>query len=351
MDKNPFHIKEIPVSGAFCDRKRELTELISYAESGTNVVLFSPRRYGKTSLTRRIQAKLAKAIYVITHTNESIFHKAIKFITSYRPVLESNMDGTISISVQPAFKKSGMDLLTETMDALEKFVTDIKIPIHIAFDEFQELVEVDKSPAVEGILRHYIQHMGCSFFFIGSRRRILLEIFNDRKRPFFQSAMNYELKPLPKQDIVSFIQTRFKSGKKHISKEYAIQIADLIAQHPYYMQKLCFLLYDRIKTNVTEQDIFSAYNQLLNDEKFAFENILQGLTSKQISLLDALAREPEAKIYSAHYINKYTLGSTGGVQKNIQVLSRLDLVEKDLHTKQWSIVDPVFRKWLIKLSN
>jgi len=43
----------------FCNRKRELKELQSYAEGKANVVLFSPRRYGKTSLVKRIQTTLS----------------------------------------------------------------------------------------------------------------------------------------------------------------------------------------------------------------------------------------------------------------------------------------------------
>ncbi|MBW2568924.1 MAG: hypothetical protein JRD93_13670 [Deltaproteobacteria bacterium] len=112
MKNNPFYLKEIPVDAPFCDREKELADLISYAKSNTNVVLFSPRRYGKTSLIKRVQSNLksygtltaycdlfgvtsveeiagriAKSIYTITQKNESLFQKAINFITPFRPVL------------------------------------------------------------------------------------------------------------------------------------------------------------------------------------------------------------------------------------------------------------------------
>ena len=54
MKRNPFYLKEMPVDAPFCDREKELADLISYATSNSNVVLFSPRRYGKTSLTKRV---------------------------------------------------------------------------------------------------------------------------------------------------------------------------------------------------------------------------------------------------------------------------------------------------------
>jgi AAA+ ATPase superfamily predicted ATPase len=369
--KNPFYIKEIPVDGAFCNRVKELHELESFAKSSTNVVLFSPRRFGKTSLTKRVQLKLnkqgyltvfcdffgvssaeevaariAKSIYAMTHKNETIFSKALKFITAFRPVLESNPEGGVSFTVQPAFKKNGIDVITETMESLQKFISDIKMPVHIAFDEFQELTEIENSLSIEGILRQYIQQIPCSFFFIGSRRRLLIEMFNARKRPFFQSALNYQLKPLPAAEIIEFIVKQFKQNGKIILEEHAALIAQLVECHPYYMQKFCFLLYSQVDKKVSEKDVFNAYNLLFENEKFVFESILQGLSPKQISLLTALAREPVAKVYSLNYISVHNLGSTGSVQKNLNKLSLLDLVEKNEY-EEWHIVDPVFKVWLI----
>ena len=102
MEKNPFYLKEIPVDAPFCDREKELADLISYAKSNINVVLFSPRRYGKTSLTKRVQnslksdgtltaycdlfgvtsveeiaGRIARSIYAVTHKNQGMFQKAI----------------------------------------------------------------------------------------------------------------------------------------------------------------------------------------------------------------------------------------------------------------------------------
>ncbi|MCK5509169.1 MAG: hypothetical protein KAI50_11710 [Desulfobacterales bacterium] len=39
MKKNPFYLKEIPVDAPFCDREKELADLISYAKSNTTWAL------------------------------------------------------------------------------------------------------------------------------------------------------------------------------------------------------------------------------------------------------------------------------------------------------------------------
>ena len=57
---NPFQFRELPVDGPFCNRHKEFSDLVAYAQAGAAVVVYSPRRYGKTSLIRRVQAELAK---------------------------------------------------------------------------------------------------------------------------------------------------------------------------------------------------------------------------------------------------------------------------------------------------
>ena len=373
MNKNPFTLKEIPADAAFCDREKELSDLLTFAAGNTNILLYSPRRYGKTSLIKRVQkilnaegtitaycdlfgvtsveeiaGKIAKSIYLITRQNENLFKKSIRFLTSFRPVLSPGPDGGISISVQPAYKTVGLDLLDETLASLENFINDVSMPVHIVLDEFQEITEVDNSMGIEGTLRHYIQKIQCAFVFVGSRRRILLDMFNNRKRPFFQSAVNYELKTLPLNDLVAFIVSQFKNNEKHILRDAAADICELLHQHPYYVQKFCFFLFDRIEKNVTQNDITETYKLVMESEKALFESSLRQLTTKQIALLMAIAKEPSRKLYSASYMARHNLGSTGGIQRSLDVLSKEDMIEKYDPNDQWNVVDPVFKDWLIQ---
>jgi choline dehydrogenase-like flavoprotein len=77
---------------------------------------------------------------------------------------------------------------------------------------------------------------------------------------------------------------------------------------------------------------------------------LQGLTTKQIAFLSALAREPTAKVYLTSYMAQYNLGSTGGIQQGLDSLSKKDLIEKNHKTGAWAVVDPFFKNWLIVIS-
>ena len=50
---NPFTYGALALDDAFTDRETELRDLLADMENGQDVVLYAPRRYGKTSLVLR----------------------------------------------------------------------------------------------------------------------------------------------------------------------------------------------------------------------------------------------------------------------------------------------------------
>ena len=61
--KNPFVYGETVSGDNFCDRVLEMKELVADIKNGQNVIIFSPRRYGKTSLIKQALRKVkAKGI-------------------------------------------------------------------------------------------------------------------------------------------------------------------------------------------------------------------------------------------------------------------------------------------------
>ncbi|MBI5606445.1 MAG: ATP-binding protein [Deltaproteobacteria bacterium] len=373
--ENPFYLQEIPVDAPFCNRLEEMQELESYSRAKANVLIYSPRRYGKTSLVKRVQknladrgtvtlfsdffgvasinevaANLTKAVFSVTYSQKSLWEKALRAIRSFRPVLKPDPEGGVSLSVEPASAgKNGLPLLEETLESLGEFIRSSPKPIHVALDEFQEIVTLKEAIKVEALLRSHIQKHRASYFFIGSRRRLLLGIFNERQRPFFQSAINYPLKKFPAAELIDFISTQFARSKRKISRESAQQMAVTVDFHPYYTQKLAFFVYE-ISGTVNPESIRTGLEKLLWSEKPVFEAIIQGLPSQQRLLLYALAKEPTLKMLSSRYLQKYNLGSVGGIQHSSRKLEAMDLIEKNEETGFWGLVDPVFILWLRRQS-
>lgn len=368
---NPFTLRVIPPFFPFCNRTIELQQLCSHADNKANVVLFSPRRYGKTSLIRKLQSdlsdkgfftvyvdffmatseneiarRISQSIYSVLHERASLLDKGIRFLKTFktfRPVFKPSPESGVSFSVEPvSLVMPGIDLIDNVMEELGVFIRRESINAHIVFDEFQEICELKNSP-IEGTLRRHIQEQQASFFFVGSRRRILLDMFTRKNRPFYQSAIMYPLRSLPDKELVSFLVNRFKEGGKSCTIRIAEKISEKVSQYPYYAQALAYNIFEISEDIVSEDDIQTGFNNMMASERYGYEAVVQGLTGPQIALLKALAVDPVSKILSTEYMNRHRL-SAGGIQYARNKLEKLDLIEK--HNNVWKIVDPVFCCWL-----
>ena len=372
--ENPFYFRVLPTDAPFCNRKKELNELLSHARNRANVVIFSPRRYGKTSLVKRIQERLkdlsfltiyvdlfgvdsvedmagriASWLYSYSHKDESIFKKAMKFLSSWRPVIRPDSEYGVSLSVEVTRTMRGIELLEETFLGFGKFIQEHGKGVHIVFDEFQEISELRESLQLEGLLRSHIQtHSNASYFFVGSRRRVLRDIFNEKKRPFYRSSINYPLGPLPIDESIYFIMEQFKRGGKVCPLEIAKKVVEKTGAYPYYIQRMPYSIFEVSGKRVTEKDYIKGFTKTLEEESIVYEAMIQGLSLQQTKLVSALAHESTGKPYSIEYMERHSLGSIGGVQGALKRLLELDYIEK--RGNLYILVDPVFGVWLNRLT-
>lgn len=377
--RNPFRRLALTPDDPFCDRQRELAELERHALNGASVVLFSPRRYGKTSLVRRVQwalggraytfaadffqlaslddlaARLAKGVYLGLHRHEPFVDRSLKAIPrifrSFRPVIKLGEPDGMEFSVAADRGKRGFDLLSETLEDLGRFISKADRPVHLALDEFQDIVDLGE-PRVEAAFRSFIQEQRVSVFFVGSRRRVLLSIFNDRSRPFWQSSIMYPLRALPKEYLTPYLADLFARGGKTCSDESAEDLASRVLQHPYYVQALGYWTFETSGKAVGQEDLNAAFHMMLESERFAFEAQLAGLSRGQQVMLTALAVEETTTPTAGDYMARHGL-TAGGVQSALKRLLELDLVERGWDGKEGAalplrVVDPVFRVWLAR---
>ncbi len=252
--------------------------------------------------------------------------------------------GIPSIDVQLAKRQVDPMVALETiMDEVGSFLEKEDFQVCIALDEFQDIVDI-KEPRVEALLREHIQRHKASYIFLGSRRRVLLDIFNNRGRPFYQSAIMMELAPLPEDECVEFILEQFAQAGKNCSQEIAREITQKVEQYPYYLQALAYRAFELCENKCTKQDAAKAYDTLLENERYGYQGIIQGISTGQLKLLRAIAAEGETPLTSNSFLQTYSL-TLGGVQSARKFLSEQDLIEQNAD-KHWRIVDPVFRAWL-----
>ena len=392
---NPFYLQQLPVDAPFCDRERELRELTAFGEARASVVLFAPRRFGKTSLVRRVQndlagrgavtlfcdffgvasvddvaARLARAVFARVHGREKLWKRALDVVRTFRPVLRPDPAGGVALSVEPlGAGRAGLSLLEETLESLAAFVAGTEELVHVALDEFQEIVTLREALAVEAALRARLAATPAGWVFVGSRRRVLLGIFNERQRPFFQSAINYPLAPLPREALATFVAERCAAAGRPCAEAAAARLAELTGGHPYYAQKLGFFAWELAgeggaggatsgvtsgaASGIAPAHVDAALERLLQAERPVFEATVQSLAPQQRLLLRAVAAEPAERLLAAAYLARHGLGSIGGVQHAAKALEQADLIErqeaaggKPAPAGPWRLTDPMLARWL-----
>jgi hypothetical protein len=369
--RNPFTLG-IAQREDFCNREQEMEDLLRHARNGDPVVLFSPRRYGKSSLIRLVLERLEEegflTVYVdlfpiaseqdfLSRFSSAVFRGIGKgadprtiadrmagFFKKMVPNIEVKPDGLgLSARFDPS-AETGL-ILDDVMEGLYSYAKKRNLNACIALDEFQEITELPQAKRIEGILRSHVQqNKEIAFFYVGSRRRILNDMFLNEGRPFYKSAFSYMLREIPKEDFVHFIERRFRNTGKTCPPEIAGAIYDQVRGYPYYVQKLASIFWDITPKKCSPEGLKDAHRRLLIMEGIDFEGIWSGLTLVQRSVLKALAIEPTSSPYGREFLARHRL-SVGGTQRAMGVLLSRDLVEQDT-AKMHRLTDPVMEAWL-----
>jgi WD40 repeat protein/uncharacterized protein YjbI with pentapeptide repeats/Cdc6-like AAA superfamily ATPase len=374
MAINPFYLRVLPIEAPFCGRTTEGEELIAHAKANTNVVLYSPRRYGKTSLVKRVQHSLeedgfitlyidisdastsddiasliARAIYSYARQKESLVRKVMGILQNWRPVFtpDPSADGNLSMTIQPVSQKSGIPLLEETLEAFDKLMTKNPQQINIVIDEFQEITSIRNGEKIEALLRKHIQHQSnCSWFFLGSRRRMLAEMFDQKDRPFFNSAIKLQLPPLREIEAEKFVMECFKDASKECSFDIAQQIVTIAHCYPYYVQRLSYAVFEvSSQEELTQSDLDAGFRKMVEEEAQYYSGLEKELAAGQKNLLKALATEQTNSPFAITYQKRHRLGSLSAIQNSLKKLETLDHIERDkeglIH-----LTDPIFALWI-----
>ena len=145
------------------------------------------------------------------------------------------------------------------------------------------------------------------------------------------------------EEWVRYITRRFDDTGKHISDDDALLIAQLVECHPYYVQQLAQLTWLHTMETCDTDIVKSAFYSLVNQLSLLFSNIIDNLTAKQISFLQAVANG-EKNFSSREVLARYDLGTSANIKNLRKALQDKDLI--DILPDSTVIQDPVFAYWL-----
>ena len=371
--ENPFNYLQLATGDQFYDRIELRRDLRSRFLSGqSSVVLYGPRRYGKSSLVAELVRDLEKAgipcvtldvmkvpsidLFVSAYAAKVYrrlapvrfeFRKLGTFLKSLRPKMTIGQSGEAALTFEPFDAPIGPEALSEVLDLPQRLLSG-KGRAVVVFDEFQEVKDLLPSDGFERTMRSAVQsHRNVSYIFLGSRHHLLRRMFTDHNRPFYRSAVTIQLDKPPLEESVRFVVDRFASAGKTIAPETAELLVGRIENIPYFIQQLGFetfrIVDDARRKSVSPADVEAAYANLSGFNRDQYEQLMLTLSTSQKKLLIALAHEKTAE-FSEAYRRKHMLGVSSTVNSNKAKLMEDGLLE--LEDGQYTVADPFFAQFL-----
>src|SRR5690606_30394326 len=167
--------------------------------------------------------------------------------------------------------------IPKTIQQVFQFLDKQNVKVIIAIDEFQQILEYPEKNT-EAILRTYIQALkNVHFIFAGSNQKMMYEIFQNAKRPFYASCSNLTLGYISEKDYREFIQKIFREKKRKISVEAIDFILHWTCRHTYYTQLLCNRMYADGFKNIQLEDVQKTCKNILDETAgnyYQYRNLL-----------------------------------------------------------------------------
>lgn len=376
---NPFTFGDLALDDAFTDREDELRELVSDMLNGQNVLVYAPRRYGKSSLVlrasqealrakalvgycdlmrtptkERFAAALAKTIYAdIASPVDQVFERAADLFRSLRiiPTMEIDpSDGSLRFSFEAGRRKVDIDdTIERLLELLGELSAERKRRVVMVFDEFQEVLALDLR--FPNLMRAVFQAQPeVSHVYLGSKRHLLERIFSDRNEPFWRSAKQLEIGMIAPEKFATFIATRFSETGKRITGEALERLLQATGGHPYGTQELAYFIWELTPEGGGEAAVAvvdAALTSVLRSEHNHFTQLWDEAPRQQRLLMLAIAAEPTASVYAKAYHERHELPANPTLQTALNALLKKEIVGRN-RQGEYCVIEPFFADWLMR---
>lgn len=367
-DVNPFVYSHPIAPDDVIDRDEETTRLLTAAVGGHYVRLYAPRKYGKTSLLRRVLRDAEREegmipVLVDLYGVLSVADVAIRFERAYARQLK----GKIRTRVEELLQSTGLGLslgalgvsarlqLAPRTDPLPALHALLDLPLRlderggfralIVLDEFQDITKVKEMDAV---LRSHIQFQGevASFVFAGSEPGLMRELFEDRERPLYGQAVPMRLERLADADIAGYIAARFREAGRSVGEALNPLVAAADG-HPQRAMLLAHRLWEEVEPDGTAAlaDWENAHAAALAELQPEFDANWRRLPTNAQKALRAVVAGAGSPFRTAVLAQLDLAKSTA--RASLTGLLASAMVEQ--RGDEYVVVDPLFAEWVAEL--
>jgi hypothetical protein len=371
---NPFRFGALAVGDCFADREEERSELVSDIRNGQDVVIFAPRRCGKSSLVRSAMEVLAEEGVLVAHVDlmatptkeslaaalaHSIYEEIASPVERFKdravaPFHRLRVQPTVTVDPNSGSFAFSFALGRRDADVDATLKRLLELPAELGgrgkrrtalvMDEFQEIVGLDAD--LLRLLRSVFQRqLDVAHVYLGSKRHVMRKIFNDANEQFWRSAKAVELGMIGAEAFAPFVAERFRSSGRDVEGGAVSELLAVTGGHPYATQELAYFLWEQVSAGETASaaHLREALAAVLRSEHAHFILLWENASRVQKLVLRALAREP-GRPFSAGYRARHDLPAQTNVQKALTALERRETVSGSKGV--YRIAEPFLAEWL-----
>lgn len=362
-DLNPFRFSGPLAPEQMIDRDPEADDLLALADGGHSFRLVGPRRYGKTTLLRRVLDSAGHqgmaTVLVDLQDVLSIAEIVVRIERGY-----DRLKGPIRRHVENLFRTWNIGLalggggFTATLqrnpnvDAESVLLRVLELPQAlfdrqgttslIVFDEIQDVLAV---AGADGKIRSVIQHQAeaATYSFAGSAPGVMQQLFADPKRPLLEQAVPRTLDPLPIADAAAYVSARFEQTGRDAGGALA-PLLEFTRGHPQRSMMLAHYLWARTprRKAAGEGTWVSALDEAAADSGPLMHAIWRALTTNERRVARALA------VTMTPLHSEETAAAVGIKRSSIgkaleSLVAKADVIDIDGKPR---LTDPMFELWL-----
>ncbi len=353
----------------FTDRIEETKRIKADFEHGINVILISPRRMGKTSLIKKVISEIdnpmIKVVYMdvydcrseydfynrfaeaimrsISNKLEQVMENIKQFLVRVSPKISFSPEPTSEFSLSLGITPKDYSP-EEILNLPERIAKEKGIHIVVCIDEFQQIGEFPESLIVQKRLRGVWQHhQNVSYCFLGSKRHLMENIFQNRRMPFYMFGEMLHLDCIPTEYWVPFICSRFEKYGKYISPEYATTICETVKNYSSYVQQLAWNVMAETEEKVDDESMQNGINALLQQCNSLFVQQTENLTTYQLNFIRLVCRGIHSGFTAQSIADTYPLGSKSNIDRIKKALEDKEIIT--IKKEGVFLSDCVFELW------
>jgi hypothetical protein len=356
---NPFIFSRALEPDEAVPRKADVTSLLDTLTSGNNVVVYAPRRLGKTTFLRqlrelaprrRFQAVEVDFSDVLSQADVAVrLEQALRALPGAARRLVARELGSIGVTTplggaSAARRDRSLEPLATIhalLDLPEKIAYETDKAVLLVFDEFQALTAL---PGMDGVVRSHLQHhVPVTCIFCGSEPSMLRRLFEDRARPLYGQALPYQLPKLEFRAAFDFVVDRFLATGKDCT-DVAAELLSITELHPQRLMLISYFLWEQAgRRPATMQDLRLAYDAAMRSADPELRVLWDSLPIGERRVVAAIASGLPPFGAAARELTGIRGPSSS--QRPLENLRGRSIVVRD-EDGSHRLLDPLFQRWV-----